>query len=231
MNILRTYFKEIEKNSGLTKEMTQRLAIEAQNGNEVSKEVVLKNHLLLVAKIAKGYENKGVELADLLAEGNIGLMNSLAKWDSKKGASFTTCASWWIKQAIIRNCMHKNRIVRLPEHISELMRTDRIDFIYGEVNIDQKNSEGDTLADSLPDAETPLFVDEETMKMKQMVKKFINYLKPKEREIIELYFGLNGDEALDVKLISKQMDLTTTRINQLIRTSIQKMKEQKQHVI
>jgi RNA polymerase sigma factor (sigma-70 family) len=229
-DILKTYFKDIKGNRGLDKQSTQALAIQAKTGDTQAINDLVKNHLLLVAKIAGSYSNKGVEMVDLIAEGNLGLLKAIEKWNPGKGASFTTCASWWIKQSIIRNCMHSNRIVRVPEHVSELMRTGRTEFKYGEVNIDQPNSEGDTLADCLPDKEENIFIDEETMNTKNRVKKFVSYLKPKEREVIELYFGLTGEDEKDVREIAEQLSLTTTRINQLLRSSMKKMQEIKNEI-
>ena len=229
-DIIKSYFKEIKDNRGLDKATTHTVALKAQSGDARSLDILIKNHLLLVAKIARQYSNKGVEFADLIAEGNAGLLKAVEKWNPNKGASFTTCASWWIKQSIIRNCMHANRIVRLPEHVSELMRTNRIDFTYGEVNIDQPNSEGNTLAESLPDEEKDIFIDEQTMAMKNLVKRFTSHLKPKEKQVIELHFGLNGQDEQDVKEIAEQLSLTTTRINQLLRSSMKKMQELKNSI-
>jgi RNA polymerase sigma factor (sigma-70 family) len=227
MDIIKAYFKDIKDNKGLDKDTTRELAIRAQNGDLKALDLVVKNHLLLVAKEARKYIDKGVPFADLLAEGNMGLLKAVEKWDSTKGASFTTCATWWIKQIIIRNCMHSNRIVRLPEHVSELMRTNRIDFTYGEINIDQPNSEGNTLADSIPEQEEDLFQDENVIEKKQIVKKLLTNLKPREQEVINLHFGLSGYSSMNIKDIAEHLSLTTTRINQLLRSSIKKMKESK----
>ena len=230
MDSVKSYFKDSKEHKGLDKETTRQLALKAKKGDAKAADLLVKNHHLLVAKIARQYMNKGVEFADLLAEGSMGLLKAIEKWDPKKGASFTTCATWWIKQGIIRNCMHSNRIVRLPEHISELMRTGRIDFTYGEVNIDQPNADGSTLAESLPDEEQDIFQDEQTQAMKLMVKKFISVLKPKEKEVITLHFGLDGTTGMEVKEIAEQLSLTSTRINQLLRSAIKTMQEFKNKI-
>jgi RNA polymerase sigma factor (sigma-70 family) len=229
-DILKAYFNEIKGDRGLDKETTREVALKAQAGDSDSINLLVKNHLLMVAKIARQYSGKGVDLSDLISEGNAGLVKAISKWNPDKGASFTTCASWWIKQSIIRNCMHNNRIVRLPENVSELMRSGRTEFTYGEVNIDRPNSEGNTLAESLPDVQKDPFEDERTMLLKRMVKKFISHLKPKERTVIELHYGLTGEESMDVKEIAEQLSLTTTRINQLLRSSLQKMQTLKNKI-
>lgn len=229
-DIVKQYFNEIKHHRGLEKEATHQLAILAQSGDKDAQKLLIINHLLLAAKIAIQYSNKGVEMADLLAEANLGLMNALEKWDSTKGASFTTCATWWIKQSIIRNCMHSNRIVRLPEHVSELMRTGRIDFTYGEVNIDRPNDEGHTLAESLPEKEIDIFASETQMLAKRKLEKVMKFLKPKERIVIAMHYGLNGTKEMDIKEIAEQLDLTTTRINQLLRSSFKKMQDNKAEI-
>jgi RNA polymerase nonessential primary-like sigma factor len=227
-DILKLYFEEIKHNKGLDKAETARLAKAAQTGCKESIDKVIKNHLLLVVKIAREYIGKGVELSELIAEGNTGLVKAIEKWDSTKGASFTTCATWWIRQSIIRNCMHNNRIVRLPEHISELMRSERIDFRYSEVQIDKPNEDGNTLAETIPDSshKIDIFILEEEDITNRTLNRFLGILKPKEREIIELFYGLNGREQRDTKQISELMSLTTTRINQILRSSMKKMQEQ-----
>jgi RNA polymerase sigma factor (sigma-70 family) len=229
-DILKTYFREIVSDRGMSKEITHETALKAKSGDLQATDLLVKNHLMLVAKIARQYSSKGIDFSDLISEGNAGLMKAIEKWNPEKGASFTTCASWWIKQSIIRNCMHNNRIVRLPEHVSELMRTGRIDFVYGEVNLDQPNAEGNTLSESLPDTPKELFEEERFELLKRTIEKFTSLLKPKEKIVIELHYGLNGKKELDVKEIAEHLSLTTTRINQLLRSSIQKMQSLKNKI-
>lgn len=227
-DIIKTYFDEIRTHKGLSKEETHELALLAQTGDRVAVEKLVKNHLLLVVKIARDYMGKGVEFTDLIAEGNSGLLTAIEKWSAEKGASFTTCASWYIKQSIIRNCMHNNRIVRLPEHISELMKDGRIDYTYSEVQIDKPNEDGNTLAETLHEkTEFDIFSSEENILRSRKVESFLGVLKNKEREVIEMSYGLNGKEQMDVKEIAEHLSLTTTRINQILRSSLKKMQENK----
>lgn len=230
-DIIKQYFAEIKHNRGLDKETTHKTALLAQSGDRAALELLVKNHLLLAAKIAIQYANKGVEMSDLIAEANLGLLMAVEKWKPSKGASFTTCASWWIKSCIIRNCMHSNRIVRLPEHISELMRTGRIDFTYGEVNIDRPNDEGHTLAESLPDKMVDIFASETQMLAKVKLGKVMLALKPKERAVMEMFHGLNGTQEMNITEIAEHLDLTTTRINQILRSSLKKMQDNKAAVL
>jgi RNA polymerase sigma factor (sigma-70 family) len=127
--------------------------------------------------------------------------------------------------------MHSNRIVRLPEHISELMRTGRIDFTYGEVNIDRPNEEGHTLAEALPDKEVDIFASETHMLAKRLLEKVMKVLKPKEKLVMEMYHGLNGTKEMNIAEIAEHLDLTTTRINQILRSSLKKMQEHRHNVV
>ena len=231
VDIVKTYFEEICNNKSLTKSETHELALRAQTGDEKATEKLVKHHLLLVVKIAREYMGKGVDFSELIAEGNAGLLTSISKWSAEKGASFTTCASWYIKQSIIRNCMHNNRIVRLPEHISELMKDGRIDYTYSQVHIDKPNEEGNTLAETLHEKnEFDIFSSEEDMLSAKKIETFLSMLKVKEREVIELSYGLNGKEQMDICQIAEHFSLTTTRINQIIRSSIRKMQEKKDEI-
>lgn len=225
MDSTNLYLKEL-KNVGSTKEETLELITLARSGDENAKEQVIKNYLLLVVKIARQYMNMGVPLGDLISEGNIGLMNALEKFDPSRGAPFSTCAKQWIKQSIIRNCMHNRRIVRLPENISELMRTNRWEGIqYNEVSIDTPNEEGDSLAEKLPDSIVDNYqLREESNILKQKVEKILSFLKGRDAEIVKACYGIGSEEPMEISEAAEKFELTTTRVNQILRNSLMMMK-------
>jgi len=118
---IRIYLKEIGKIPLLTPEEEAALAKKAQEGDEEAKKQLAEANLRLVVSIAKRYGNRGMQLLDLIQEGNIGLMKALDKFDYAKGYKFSTYATWWIRQAMVRAIADQSRTIRIPVHLVETM--------------------------------------------------------------------------------------------------------------
>ena len=227
MDITKLYLKELE-NTNSTQEETVELIIRARNGDNEARETVLKNYLLHVVKIAREYINMGVPLADLISEGNLGLINAMEKYDIENGATFGSYSRYWIKQSIIRNCMHKKRIVRLPENISELLRSDRWkgSSDYKEFSIDMPYEDGGTLADKISDDyDNPFSQKEESLILKNKVENILSFLKKRDAEIVKAIYGIGREKPLDIEEAAELFSLTTTRINQVLRSSLKILRE------
>lgn len=121
-NPIRTYFGEISRVPLLTREDEVRLAKRVEAGSKQAKEELAEANLRLVVSIAKRYRGCGLPFLDLIQEGNLGLMKAIEKFDYKKGYKFSTYATWWIRQAILRAITNRSRTIRVPTHINELIR-------------------------------------------------------------------------------------------------------------
>ena len=124
-NSVKLYLKEIGQYNLLSKEEEIDLAKAAAKGNEKAKEILINHNLRLVVSIAKHYMGRGLNLLDLIQEGNIGLIKAVDKFDVSKGFKFSTYATYWIKQSISRAIMDQTRNIRIPIHVIELISNIR----------------------------------------------------------------------------------------------------------
>lgn len=126
-NILSIYLKEINKVSLLTREEEQKYARGAAEGDPFAKNKLIQANLRFVVNVAKKYQNQGLPLADLISEGNIGLMNAIDRFDVSKGYHFISYAVWWIRQAILKAICEKSRMIRLPlNRANELVQIEKM---------------------------------------------------------------------------------------------------------
>jgi RNA polymerase primary sigma factor len=125
-NIISIYLKEINKVPLLTREEEDHYARLAAKGDEHAKGMIIKGNLRFVVNVAKKYQNQGLPLADLINEGNIGLMNAIERYDVDKGYHFISYAVWWIRQAILKAISEKARMIRLPlNRANELVQIEK----------------------------------------------------------------------------------------------------------
>ena len=126
---VKMYLKEIGKVPLLSGEEELELAAKAAEGDEEARKKLAESNLRLVVSIAKHYTGRGMQLLDLIQEGNLGLIKAVEKFDYTRGYKFSTYATWWIRQAITRAIADQSRTIRIPVHMVEtlnrLIRTSR----------------------------------------------------------------------------------------------------------
>lgn len=126
---VRLYLREIGKIPLLNAEEELELAQRVVAGDKKAKDKMAEANMRLVVSIAKRYVGRGLDLLDLIQEGNTGLLRAVEKFDPDKGFKFSTYATWWIRQAITRAIADQARTIRIPVHmvetINKLLRTQR----------------------------------------------------------------------------------------------------------
>jgi RNA polymerase primary sigma factor len=126
-NILSLYLKEINRIPLLTRSEEEQTATLAALGDKTAKNRLIKANLRFVVNVAKKYQNQGLPLADLISEGNIGLINAIERFDVSKGYHFISYAVWWIRQAILKAICEKSRMIRLPlNRANELVQIEKV---------------------------------------------------------------------------------------------------------
>ena len=116
---VRMYLKEIGKVDLLSGNEETELAVRMADGDEEARRRLAEANLRLVVSIAKRYVGRGMQLLDLIQEGNLGLIKAVEKFDYRKGYKFSTYATWWIRQAITRAIADQARTIRIPVHMVE----------------------------------------------------------------------------------------------------------------
>ena len=125
-NIISLYLKEINRIPLLSREEEDYYARRAAQGDKAAKDKLVQANLRFVVNVAKKYQNQGLPLADLINEGNIGLMNAIERFDVDKGFHFISYAVWWIRQAILKAISEKARMIRLPlNRANELVQIEK----------------------------------------------------------------------------------------------------------
>lgn len=114
--LLDTYLLDVYRHSLLTDEEERYLAIQIRQGDKDAKEKFIRANLRLVVHEARKYCNLGLELLDLIQEGNMGLMEAIDRFDPSLGHKFSTYATWWIRQRLTRALADKSHLIRLPVH-------------------------------------------------------------------------------------------------------------------
>jgi RNA polymerase primary sigma factor len=241
------YLKDIRKLKVMTPEREKELAermlsetITEDEKKEIQKEI-LEGNLRFVITVSKQYQNQGLELCDLISEGNYGLMKAIENFDWSKRLRFISYAVWWVRQSILQSLNENARTIRLPVNVvQDLHRAkkemdmtgvelpDKFASLPYTIKIDEPlNEDGDTLLDVLtnPNAESAdaNLTNEETLRGKLF--DMLNVLDNRERIIIEDYFGLSGNTRT-LEDIGGDFSLTKERVRQIKEKALRKLRNE-----
>jgi len=127
---LQLFLNDIGKVGLLTAAQEVKLAKRIERGDHRAKQELVAANLRLVVSIAKRYRNQGLPFLDLIQEGTIGLVRATEKFDHRRGFKFSTYATWWIRQAVVRGLADKARTIRMPvnvvEKLNKILRSEQI---------------------------------------------------------------------------------------------------------
>ena len=200
---------------------------------------LLEGNLRFVISVAKDYQNQGLSLSDLIAEGNYGLLKAIKNFDWNKGFRFISYAVWWVRQSILQ-CLNENaRTIRLPVNIiQELHRekkkvgkeieelSTKLALLPTTINYDRPiNEEGDTLVDMIvnENADDPEALFKDEFNLKTELVKLMSGLDEREKNIIIDYYGLSGTP-MTLQEIGDELSLTKERVRQIKEKSLRKLR-------
>lgn len=115
------YLSEIARSKPLTADEEAELAFRVQQGDQAARDQLIQANLRFVVSVAKQYQTKGVELSDLISDGNIGLINAAERFDPTRGFKFNSYAVWWIRQSIMHALTESYNVVRIPLNMTHLI--------------------------------------------------------------------------------------------------------------
>ena len=210
-NVVETYFKEIRKFKPLTKEKELELTERIKNGDDEAKRALVEANLKFVVTIAKKYRDDDIPFEDIISEGNLGLIKAAERYDASMGNKFITYAVWWIK-AYIQDFIERhdrNRDID-SDVLSSVLSDDLCDDDYERELIGINEEFGNTIND--------------ISYRENAISEMVASLETRERKILALYFGLDGDKEHTLNEIGCELNLSGERVRQIMDKAIVKLK-------
>lgn len=218
---VRLYLREIGKIPLLNAEEELALAKRVVAGDKTAKDQMAEANMRLVVSIAKRYVGRGLDLLDLIQEGNTGLLRAVEKFDPDKGFKFSTYATWWIRQAITRAIADQARTIRIPVHmvetINKLLRTQR--RLTQELNREPTNEE---IAKAM---EIDVDKVEHIMKIKQDISSLDASIRDDEED------SVLADFIEDEDTVSPEESATGQLLKEQVRDMLSALTEREQKIL
>ncbi len=218
---VRLYLREIGKIPLLKPDEELALAYKVVSGDKRAKDKMAEANMRLVVSIAKRYVGRGLDLLDLIQEGNTGLLRAVEKFDPDKGFKFSTYATWWIRQAITRAIADQARTIRIPVHmvetINKLLRTQR--RLTQELNREPTNEE------IAKEMEIDVEKVEHIMKIKQDISSLDASVRDDEED------SVLGDFIEDEDTVTPEESATGSLLKEHVKIMLSALSEREQKIL
>jgi RNA polymerase primary sigma factor len=257
---LQLFLRDLGRVRLLTAQEEVDLAKRIERGDVRAKQQMVEANLRLVISVAKNYRHQGLPFLDLIQEGAVGVVRAAEKFDYRKGFKFSTYATWWIRQAIVRALADKARTIRMPVHVVEklnviagaerrleaqLCRPPTLAEIAAQTGIpapevdsikrsaqapislekpvgDDEDSEfGELLADVA--AECPYERAAKILAL-ETLRAALEQLSLRERRVLQLRYGLGGEQPRTLEAIGRTLEVTRERARQIESRALEKLK-------
>lgn len=211
---VKMYYHELSKYPPIPKDVERELLIKAKDGDIEARNKIITANLRFVFDTAKKYRGSGVDINDLISEGNTGIIKAIEKFDLSQDVKFYTYAAWWIRQRMIaiidlKTSQSRNEI-NFDDEFKDV--TNSIENMSVDDDENYYNDGKDIEGDNVDICE----VKEEVEHKNFVVKKLLASLSERERDVVMKYFGIDdGGDGRSLEEISSDMNISTERVRQI----------------
>lgn len=245
--LMTLYLREVRRYARLAPEQEQVLVAHIDSGDARARDALICHHLGLVISMARGFANRGLELLDLIEEGNLGMLVALQKFESGRGVRFSTYAAWWIRYYLQTAIATQVPIVRPPLRAQQRAARQAWQQWCDSHDAACDDSAGAAIAPSalvtavsFDDADTEAQLQQaglvhgdpldelaerrDTPRTAALLHALVERLPPRERDIIVARFGLDGRDECTLQELSHGRGVTRERIRQLQAAALQALR-------
>ena len=259
-DIMHHYIQDIRRFPRLTPQQEYQLAMGCAQGDTEAIKLMVSSNLQLVVSIAREYAGRGVPVLDLIQEGSIGLIYAARKFDYTRNLRFSTYATKWIRQGVMRCVMNHNGLIRVPHYTAEKMNkvlrakteltqssgkepeaseiaeycqmeeekvSQLLSLLPRTFSLDTPVGEdgSDDLQMLLEDLQAPQPQEELVRReLKKTLQTLLSQLTPRQQQILQMHYGLSGEEPRSMDAIGKELGISKERVRQIERQAMDKLK-------
>ena len=211
---VKKYMSEIKKAPLLDRDEETALANEAKAGSVKARKKLVECNLRFAVQVAKQYQGIGLELEDLIQVANLGLFEAVERFDPNRGVKFISFAVWYVRAELQKALNDLSRVVRIPSHKT---MTEGKDF--STLSTSKKvgeDEDSETYADRYLAGEQAKAKHEVT-DLKELLNVALNSLKPKQRDAVKMFYGIDREYPMHMEHIAEELEVTGERARQLVR--------------